>query len=224
MQWIFMLVGLLLGAASDESLSGAILGGLLGLVLAQALKMRTLEFQQSALRKELKAFAERFEQSSAAVQQRLRMLEQTDLSATVAEPPPVKPAPAASAAESLISPPAERFDKLAEDDSELVWELPVIEPLTPAADPRASAWISAPPVVRPAASAQPLQPREPSLIERLIDQGQAWLFGGNTVLRVGVLLLFLGLAFCCVTPPRAWWCRCRCVMPGWPPRQWPCSV
>ena len=199
MQWIFMLVGLLLGAASDESLSGAILGGLLGLVLAQALKMRTLEFQQSALRKELKAFAERFEQSSAAVQQRLRMLEQTDLSATVAEPPPVKPAPAASAAasvvESLISPPAEPLDKLAEDDSELVWELPVIEPLTPAADPRASAWISAPPVVRPAASAQPLQPREPSLIERLIDQGQAWLFGGNTVLRVGVLLLFLGLAF-----------------------------
>ena len=42
MQWIFMLAGLLLGAASDESLSGAIFGGLLGLVLAQALKMRTL--------------------------------------------------------------------------------------------------------------------------------------------------------------------------------------
>ena len=38
-------------------------------------------------------------------------------------------------------------------------------------------------------------PREPNLIERGIAAAKAWLFGGNTVLRVGVVLLFLGLAF-----------------------------
>ena len=38
-------------------------------------------------------------------------------------------------------------------------------------------------------------PRGPNLIERAINAARAWLFGGNTVLRVGVVLLFLGLAF-----------------------------
>jgi uncharacterized membrane protein len=191
MQWIFMLVGLLLGAASDESLSGAIFGGLLGLVLAQALKMRTLELQQRELGKELQAAAQRFEQVTTAMQQRLLKVEQAGVSPLVTESPPAEPAPvsaAATVAETSTGSPAD-------DDSELVWELPIIEPLTPAVDPRASAWVSAPPVARPAASAQPPQPREPSLIERLIDRAQAWLFGGNTVLRVGVVLLFLGLAF-----------------------------
>ena len=75
MQWIFMLAGLLLGAASDESLSGAIFGGLIGLALGQALKVHALEFQQSALRKELQAFAERFEQGTAAIHQRLLKVE-----------------------------------------------------------------------------------------------------------------------------------------------------
>jgi hypothetical protein len=76
MQWIFMLAGLLLGAASDESLSGAIFGGLIDLALGQALKVRALEFEQSALRKDLQAFAERFEQGTAAIHQRLLKVEE----------------------------------------------------------------------------------------------------------------------------------------------------
>jgi uncharacterized membrane protein len=38
-------------------------------------------------------------------------------------------------------------------------------------------------------------PRGPNLIERAISGARNWLFGGNTVLRVGVVLLFFGLAF-----------------------------
>lgn len=64
-----------------------------------------------------------------------------------------------------------------------------------------------PPVARPAVSMQREEPLEgpqraapaivlePNLIERAIEGVRNWLFGGNTVLRVGVLLLFLGLAF-----------------------------
>mgnify|MGYP000659176968 CR=1 FL=1 len=51
---------------------------------------------------------------------------------------------------------------------------------------------------QPAAQQSPWReqaPREPNLIERGIAAAKAWLFGGNTVLRVGVVLLFLGLAF-----------------------------
>ena len=37
MQWIFMLVGLVLGALAGESVTSALLGGVVGLGLAQAL-------------------------------------------------------------------------------------------------------------------------------------------------------------------------------------------
>ena len=47
----------------------------------------------------------------------------------------------------------------------------------------------------PPAPAQAPIPRGPSFIERAVAGARAWLFGGNTVLRVGLVLLFLGLAF-----------------------------
>ncbi|HLD64953.1 MAG TPA: DUF2339 domain-containing protein, partial [Pseudomonas sp.] len=90
-------------------------------------------------------------------------------------------------------------------DAELVWDLPSewqVEP-APVARPEprlaADAWggEAAQPArpVPPRTPAQPPKPREPSAIERAIDLARAWLFGGNTVLRIGVVLLFLGLAF-----------------------------
>ncbi|MGL4768370.1 MAG: DUF2339 domain-containing protein [Formosimonas sp.] len=36
---------------------------------------------------------------------------------------------------------------------------------------------------------------EPNLLERVFAAGKNWLLGGNTVVRVGVVLLFIGLAF-----------------------------
>ncbi|MBX9913139.1 MAG: DUF2339 domain-containing protein [Pseudomonadaceae bacterium] len=202
MQWIFMLAGLIVGAASDESLSGAIFGGLIGLALGQALKVRALEFEQSALRKELQAFAERFEQGTAAIHQRLLGVE-----AGAPAPPsvtPVTPEPAEAVALTNSAAQVDADDGLvwqlpesqaseAAADSELVWELPVLEPLPASRELPAQVWAPQPP--RPAAPPSPRKPREPSLIERAIAQAKAWLFGGNTVLRVGVVLLFLGLAF-----------------------------
>ena len=48
---------------------------------------------------------------------------------------------------------------------------------------------SRPDVVLPAA------PRQPDVVTALMERGRAWLFGGNTVVRMGVLVLFVGLAF-----------------------------
>lgn len=73
-------------------------------------------------------------------------------------------------------------------EPELIWELP---------DELVSAPESIPPVAdawHPALSASVL-PSEPSVIEKAWTRARDWLVGGNTVLRVGVLLLFLGLAF-----------------------------
>lgn len=50
----------------------------------------------------------------------------------------------------------------------------------------------APPATDEAADAAPTGP---SLIERAFDAARAWLFGGNTLVRMGIVLLFLGLAF-----------------------------
>ena len=196
MQWIFMLVGLVLGALAGESITSALLGGLIGLGLGQALRLHQLTAENAALRKELKGFAERFERGTTALYERLLKLEQ---GGSVAGPVPVEPAVVAP---EPIEPAASRSTPV-EPDSELVFELP--EPL-PEAEPE--------PVVRREAQdgwqatsgqaersleratpAAPSKPREPSLIERAIGLAKAWLFGGNTVLRVGVVLLFLGLAF-----------------------------
>lgn len=41
----------------------------------------------------------------------------------------------------------------------------------------------------------PTEPAQPNLIEQAFTSAKNWLFGGNTVVRVGVVLLFIGLAF-----------------------------
>ena len=64
MQWIFMLVGLvlgaLLGATNGEVLAGAALGAVLGLAAGQALALQALKLQHEALRKSLAELIARF--------------------------------------------------------------------------------------------------------------------------------------------------------------------
>jgi uncharacterized membrane protein len=130
MQWIFLLLGLVLGGAFDESLEGAAWGALLGLGLGQALLL-------SATRKQL-----------ALLHERLARLE-------------ARPAPAAPL-------------------NELVWELPDLATSAPAPAP---------------AVALPNEIPHEHFLTRLASSARAWLLGGNSVLRVGLVLLFLGLAF-----------------------------
>ncbi|MCA8298082.1 DUF2339 domain-containing protein [Burkholderia sp. AU30198] len=51
--------------------------------------------------------------------------------------------------------------------------------------------------VAPAASVPPAppKPREPDLVERAFRAARDWLLGGNTVVRVGIIVLFFGVAF-----------------------------
>jgi uncharacterized membrane protein len=189
MQWIFMLVGLVLGALVAESLTGAVLAGLVGLGIAQALRLQGLQARNAELTKQLKSFAERFEQGTQAIHERLLKVEAQ--SAAADESPPAE----ASAAERapVATEPSPK--------AELTWELPAevlaqTDAETETAAGSSEAWTR--PAEQPGAARaarQPATPREPSPIERAIARARAWLFGGNTVLRIGVLLLFLGLAF-----------------------------
>ncbi|WP_455924939.1 DUF2339 domain-containing protein [Pseudomonas putida] len=63
---------------------------------------------------------------------------------------------------------------------ELEWELP---PAAPEPEPVS---------IR---TSQPPRAPEPDIFSKAFDAARGWLLGGNTVLRVGLVLLFLGLAF-----------------------------
>ncbi|WP_095108849.1 DUF2339 domain-containing protein [Pseudomonas sp. Irchel 3E20] len=171
MQWMFMLIGLLLGWLLDEEPGEALVGALLGLGLGQAIVLSRLGAQAAVQG-----------QALAALEQRLALVESpaADVQAPApapvpVEPEPVEPEPVMAAAPEPTAP-----------AQELVWELPAD---LPTAEPTpADPW-------QPAAPQQPAPPRTPNLIDRAIASARNWLLGGNTVLRVGVLLLFLGLAF-----------------------------
>jgi uncharacterized membrane protein len=60
--------------------------------------------------------------------------------------------------------------------------LPAPRPTAPAAEP-------------PPRPAPPSKPPRPDLITAAFGRARDWLFGGNTVVRMGVLVLFVGLAF-----------------------------
>lgn len=172
MQWIFAVVGLLLGWMLDESPGDALIGALLGLGVAQALRQARLERESAAQRRELTATRAEL----ASLLQRLDGLdrEPTPELTPAADPQALSVEPSLTAAAEIAAAP------------ELVWELPP-EPVV--ASPSGDAWTATP------ASQQPALPRTPNLIERALGAARDWLLGGNTVLRVGVLLLFLGLAF-----------------------------
>jgi uncharacterized membrane protein len=60
--------------------------------------------------------------------------------------------------------------------------------------------LPAAPVAAPAATPRPRpvqapKPQQPDFVTALLGRARAWLFGGNTVVRMGVLVLFVGLAF-----------------------------
>lgn len=176
MQWIFMLIGLVLGWTLDESFTDAGFGALLGLGVGQAIRLAKLSAQADQQARQL----ETTQKALIALGERLRQLEvPTPASPVSVEPLIPEPTPVTQA-------------------PELVWELPAEAEIAPAAAAVEASqplpddvWTPAP---TPRAQ-EPAIPRGPNLIERAISGARNWLFGGNTVLRVGVVLLFLGLAF-----------------------------
>ncbi|WP_160105322.1 DUF2339 domain-containing protein [Pseudomonas izuensis] len=181
MQWMFMLIGLVLGWILDESFSDALLGALLGLAIGQAIRIGRLASQAGEQRRLL----EQAQVALQGVEQRLALLEMPGVTVPEASEPVVS--------ETVVVPDAVVAHPSVEP-TELIWELPpeldstaeAIRPLP--IDP----WKPQPAAREPQ---QPAIPRGPNVFERAISAARGWLFGGNTVLRVGVVLLFLGLAF-----------------------------
>ncbi|MGY2171607.1 DUF2339 domain-containing protein [Pseudomonas gingeri] len=204
MQWILMLVGLALGWMVDEAVADALIGALLGLGIGQAFRLASLGRQAAEQLSQLQGAKTALANVEARVRQLeisgTRAPEEAPAASATVEPSPqmVEQAPApAQAAEPIAQPVPEALRAV----PELIWELPpeLHEPVRrdepQALRPEVEAWAPQPMQAEARQPAPPRVPREPNLIERALAGARNWLFGGNTVLRVGVLLLFLGLAF-----------------------------
>lgn len=189
------LLGLFLGAVmfSDTSaypLGGAVAGAVSGLMLALILRLLrrseelTIEIQRIRLDLEvLRAMPAATLPSVSTVE----MPPQLEPSAAPAAPAPAPAAdvvePAIAAASVHVEPPQEQ-PALAHEAALSVEPPPMPEP--------------APEPARSRPSDQPFDQPAPAgrdLFGRALVAIRAWLLSGNTVARVGILLLFLGLAF-----------------------------
>lgn len=181
MQWILLLAGLVIGALLDESLLGGAVGAVIGLAAGLSFRLGALTRESAVQKAELA----KTRLDLNAVQQRLSHLDSA----------------AAQLPDAPVSAPL-NVQPIADDGPELLWDLPDLEPA--ASDAGDSEWSrpaqapspaapSYPPASLPA-STQPAPPQH-SLFDSALLRAKNWLLGGNTVLRVGVVLLFLGLAF-----------------------------
>lgn len=169
MLWICLVVGgALLGySLSYDEWAGTLMGAVMGWVFWAGIRVRLLGRQSADQLQQLLATRE----SLDVLQQRLSALERQSAPGV---PPAQAPAPLPLDAVIVEAP---------TDGPELIWDLPDEAPqATTPAEP-------APQILQPArtAKANPL--------DSAIDAAKDWLLGGNTVLRVGVVVLFLGLAF-----------------------------
>ncbi|KVF58185.1 hypothetical protein WJ15_27215 [Burkholderia cepacia] len=106
-------------------------------------------------------------------------------SATLPPRPPAQPAAARADAPASLSAPA---------------PTPAPAPVRTAAPvpvPAALHATETPAAAAPAPSVPPTppKPREPDIVERAFRAARDWLLGGNTVVRVGIVVLFFGVAF-----------------------------
>ncbi|WP_321968128.1 DUF2339 domain-containing protein [Burkholderia cepacia] len=106
-------------------------------------------------------------------------------SATLPPRPPAQPAAARADAPASISAPAP-----APAPAPVRAAAPVPVPAAPHATETPAA-----PAPAPSVPPTPPKPREPDIVERAFRAARDWLLGGNTVVRVGIVVLFFGVAF-----------------------------
>ena len=146
--------------------AGAILGALAGLMLRRAVRKEVLAQQAKA-------------PTGAAVKAAAPAAAATAAAAAAATPVATSlPATAMPAAAEAV-PPA----TAAEPGQAAPPVAAITTPATPATP-------QAPVRPKPAPA-----PASPDMVTVLFEKARAWLFGGNTVVRMGVLVLFVGLAF-----------------------------
>lgn len=214
--WLGIIIGLLLGAAFDSFAAAMLLAAIGGVVGAIAARRRALaedasqpvELQHDVLELQLQ-----MQQAMQRIGQLEKRLQQLATAGAAAEPQAapafVAPTPAAADEElpELLLPDEDELSRQAlAATSAAAAPAPAIETLAagpgPAPSPemaaRAETAGAARPAQRPAEesftyrSVELEMPATPSWLSEFVAR---WITGGNPIVKVGVLILFLGLAF-----------------------------
>lgn len=209
------LFGAWIGSLSHATFFGMLAGGIIGWLLLRGSGKSTqidAAMQEIAkLREQLDNQQKRFELELALLKKRIFSLETSQPGRAEVPQGVADASPAAAVVEN--PPPASISIALEiQPETELKIEEPVSVPLVlpqPAAESVAPApseplatpaprviheWKPEEPV-RMKATIRPPEPAEPNIFERAFTAGRDWLFGGNTLVRMGVVLVFIGLAF-----------------------------
>ena len=247
MQWLFMVIGGILGLALGDS---PVLGGVAGLALGQALALHQLQSENRSLHEELAKLSRQLDSQIKDVLRRIgranAQLTGESTSVDMAASPAAVQQPATPQAAAPQAPvaPADIFapsglDTLSPQPPQAPMAPPpaiaVPAPAMPAmvAAQPIDLWRTSAPAAGPGTTPDSTEsamqwdpgleaelnaatqattrvqeaeyipppthyeapPQEPALLERGLVAARNWLFGGNTVLRVGAVLLFIGLAF-----------------------------
>ncbi len=210
MRWLFGGIGLVIGLAAGgfaAGIVGAVVGFLFGWMVTdgppkdiessgQPLRTDTAYAPDSAPPATLASRVERLEQEVQALRRELAA---------------VRGGASLGSDEAVVTAPLRQAGQTVQADEAEAAPLPQAEPRptpAPAAEPATipafaplsaaapMAARAAAPVVPPAPELrEPPPPRQPDPVERLVVAAHAWLLGGNSVVRVGILILFFGVAF-----------------------------
>jgi uncharacterized membrane protein len=201
---LFGIIGLLLGAlifsdVGSRAFAGALVGASLGVIIGVIRKpfrqLNDLMVEVRRLRSDLEALQTGITPSTAQATEPPG----ARVAAEAAEPAPAAAAPAEPAAATAAATVVEAA--IAEE------AVPATAPVEPPAivhaattaeeQPEPLAPAAASPPSPPPSAAQPSRPvsAEPDFVEKAVAAFRTWLLGGNTVARIGIAILFLGLAF-----------------------------
>lgn len=166
---------------------GVFLGGFLGLFAGLSLRWAVRAEVEAAHRKhaqQVKAATASAPQPSAMPRGSIQVVEDDggfrEFENTAPSPVAPLPARAPAAPQTMAPVAASTLSAVSNEEASLQ------EDLAPNGLPRAQAA----PAVRPA-----YKPAEPNAIELALIAGKNWFLGGNTIVRVGLVILFIGLSF-----------------------------
>ncbi|PRF89984.1 DUF2339 domain-containing protein [Burkholderia multivorans] len=220
MNWAFAAIGFIVGGivALIENVSletGALLGAAAGFYLGHLLKRRGRDDRAAAAPEHFGAH--HAQPPAATLAERVARLEATvdtltrELTSLRAQLAGAKAGATSAAFEDAAPAGSSAASPSEADDTTPVSPAPTISatPVTAAVQStraqtvaHAPASASAPTTESAASAATPPArtaatptPREPGLAARALQAARDWLFGGNTVVRVGIVVLFFGVAF-----------------------------
>jgi uncharacterized membrane protein len=200
-----IVIGLLLGAAF-ESFKGAMFLAALGAFIGHLISRNGGQVSSTSKLAVLETKIKTMQDQMLRMAQRITELEtrwganpsasSTNVSATAPSPSTALATPATQVAEHKIEPVIEKpaavtSAPLKTTSSNPTLSVPVATPATATTRP-ASPPPARPAAQKPAVKAPPRKPAEPNWLQLFI---QRWVIGGNPIVKIGVLILFLGLAF-----------------------------